>query len=127
MANIAREPGLNSGIPDHDGLDPGTKASIEASLNKEGKGVIVGGIQDVQRFFGELAKDENEPSVQIPPGEDETSPTSMEHDALTNTGTAVSAPAFDDSYTVDELKAELEAQDKPTSGTKQELIDRLNS
>lgn len=126
MANIHREPGLNSGIPDHDGLDEGTRASIEASLNKEGKGVIVGGIQDVQRFFGELAKDENEPSVQLPPGEDASSPTSMEHDAATGVGTAASAPAFDDSFTVDELKAELEAQGKTTSGTKQELIDRAN-
>lgn len=121
---ITREPGLNSGLPDHDGLDEGTKAALLAAAEKTGKGVIVGGPQDVQKFFGELAKDEGEPTVNMPPGEDESSPTSMEHDA-TNPGGSQAA-SFDDSYTVDELKEALEARGEPVSGTKQELIDRLN-
>lgn len=127
MANIHTEPGLNSGLPEHGaGLDPDTKAAMERNANKDGKGVIVGGIGDVQRFFGELAKDESEPSVPLPRGEDASSPTSMEHDAITADGATATGTAFDDSYTVDELKDELEARGEPVSGTKQELLDRLN-
>ena len=120
---ITKEPGLNSGLPSHgSGLDPDTKAAMERNASKDGKGVIVGGIQDVQQYFAELAKDNSEPAVAMPPGEDESSPTSLEHDAATTaTGTA-----FDDSYTVDELKAELESRGEATSGTKAELIERLN-
>ena len=128
MANrIRTEPGLNSGLPEHgSGLDPETKAAIERNANKDGAGVIVGGIQDVQRFFGELAKDESEPTVNIPPGEDESSPTSMEHDALT-ADTATSA-AFDDSYTKDEIAAELDRRgiDYSSGDTKADLLDKLN-
>ena len=120
---ITKEPGLNSGLPSHgSGLDPDTKAAMERNANKDGKGVIVGGTQDVQRYFGELAKDASEPAVTMPPGEDESSPTSLEHAAAT----ATTGTSFDDSYTVDELKAELESRGEPTSGTKQELLDRLN-
>lgn len=120
---ITREPGLNSGLPDHDGLDEGTRAALLAASEKTGKGVIVGGTQDVQKYFGELAKDDSVSEVNLPPGEDEESPTSQEHDALT----AVTGSTFDESNTVDELKAELEARGESTSGNKQELLDRLNA
>src|SRR5687767_143632 len=109
---ITRQPGLNSGLPDQDGLDDGTRAAMERNANKDGKGVIVGGTQDVQRFFGELAKDDAEPAVDMPPGEDESSPTSLEHDAVT----ATTGTTFDDSYTVDDLKAELESRGESTTG-----------
>lgn len=119
---ITRQPGLNSGIPDQDGLDDGTRAALEAAASKTGKGVIVGGTQDVQKFFGELAKDDAEPAVNMPPGEDDSSPTSMEHDAATTTGSS----SYDDTYTVDDLRSALEDRGEATSGNKQELIDRLN-
>lgn len=123
---IARKPGLNSGLPYQDGLDDDTRAALKRNSEKvAGQGVIVGGHQDTQRFFGELAKDAAEPAVEMPPGTDESNPTSLEHDAATGTGTA-SAPVFDDSYTVDDLKAALAERDQPTSGTKDELIARLN-
>lgn len=121
-----REPGLNSGLPDHDGLDEGTKQRLLAAANKSGKGVLVGGTQDVQKFFGELAKDANEPTVNIPPGEDESSPTSMEHDAIKGDAVTAVGGGYDDSYTVDELKDALAAKGEPTSGNKDELIERLN-
>lgn len=123
---ISREPGLNSGLPEQDGLDEGTKAALLAAANKSGKGVIVGGIQDVQRYFGELAKDPEVPEIGLPPGEDESSPTSLEHDALTNPDAQAGAPQFDDSYTVEELQDALRERGDTVTGTKQELIDRLN-
>lgn len=126
---ITVEPGLNSGLPDHgSGLDPDTKAAMERNASKDGKGVIVGGIGDVQRFFAEVAKDDAEPTVQIPRGEDASSPTSMEHDALTGTGTATAAPTFDDSYTKQEIQDELDRRgvDYNASDTKDDLLDKLN-
>ena len=119
-----REPGLNSGLPEQDGLDEGTRQALLNAANKSGKGVLVGGIQDVQKFFGELAKDDSEPAVAMPPGEDEDSPTSQEHDAATN---AAATTSFSEENTVAELQAELESRGEPTSGTKAELLDRLNA
>lgn len=124
-----REPGLNSGLPNQDGLDDGTREALRRNSEKvAGQGVIVGGIQDVQRYFGELAKDDSEPAVTMPPGTDESNPTSLEHDAATATATA-SAPEFDDSYSKADLQAALDDRgiDYTTSETKEELIDRLNA
>ena len=125
MANIQKEPGLNSGLPQHGrGLDPETKAAMERNANKDGAGVIVGGTQDVQRFFAELAKDPNEPTVNIPPGEDESSPTSIEHDQATAGGTAT----FDDTYTKQELQDALDERgvEYNQSDAKDELLAKLN-
>ena len=121
---ISREPGLNSGLPEQDGLDDGTREALSRAANKDGKGVIVGGTQDVQKYFGELAKDDSVPEVNMPPGEDESSPTSEEHAAAT----AVDATSggFSEDNTVAELQAELERRGEPTSGNKQELLERLN-
>lgn len=124
MADIPRGPGLNSGLPEHGkGLDEGTRKAIESSLAR-GKAVVVGGVQDLQRMGSEQAV----ATGNLPPGETADSVlTIAEHDALTNPAAeAAATPVFDDSYTVEDLKGELESRGQATSGNKQELIDRLN-
>lgn len=127
MAEITREPGLNSGIPDNDGLDEGTRAALLAQAEKTGKGVLVGGTQDVQRFFGELAKDDSEETVNMPPGENKESPTSLEHDATTP-GSGSDVASVSEDSTKEEIQAALDAQgiEYNTSDTKAELLERFN-
>lgn len=127
MAEIARESGLNSGLPDQDGLDDGTRAAIQRTLER-GKPVVVGGVQDFQKFFGEKALDDSEETVNLPPGEtSETVITTAEHDAVTP-GSGPDTAAVDDSNTKEEIQAALDDRgiEYNASDTKQELLDRLN-
>ena len=128
MAEIKREPGLNSGLPDQDGLDDGTRAAIERSLTR-GKPVVVGGVQDFQKFFGEKALDDAEETVNLPPGETEESViTTAEHDATTP-GSGADAAAVSEDNTKEEIQAALDDRgiEYNASDTKQELLDRLNA
>lgn len=129
MAEITREPGLNSGLPDQDGLDEGTRSALLRAAEKTGKPVVVGGVQDMQKFFGEKALDDSEDTVNIPPGETEESViTTAEHDALVSTQAGVPVGEFSDSNTKDELQAELDRRgiEYGSSDTKADLLDKLN-
>jgi SAP domain len=122
------EPGLNSGLPYHDGLDEDTKQALLRAANRDGKPVVVGGIQDVQRYFGEKAVG-NEIDIPLPPGETADSViTTAEHDELMEMKSGVphgeDAENFEDS-TVEELKDKLRDRGESVSGTKDELIARL--
>lgn len=128
MAEITREFGLNSGIPEGQGLDDNTRAALLRQAEKQGQPVVVGGIQDVQKFFGEKALDSSEETVNVPPGETEESVmTTAENDALTAAATGT-APVVDDSNTKEEITAALDERgiEYNASDTKQELLDRLN-
>lgn len=128
MAEITREGGLNSGLPDHQGLDDDTRSALRRQADKEGKAVVVGGVQDFQKYFGEKALDDSEEIVEVPRGETPDSVmTSQENDELTAAATAGTA-TVDDSNTKEEIQAALDEQgiDYSSSDTKAELLEKLN-
>ena len=116
---------LNRGIPQQSGLDDGTRASLERALNGGDGGVKVGSFRDLQLGLTDTPVEDRPLNPnQDPDGVITVNEHIAQEDAAATTTT--SDTDYDD-YTVEELKDELAAQGKPVSGSKQELIDRLNS
>ena len=116
---------LNRGIPKQSGLDDGTRASLERSLNAGNEGIKVGSFRDLQVGLTDIpVADRPLNPTQDPDGVIEINEF-MAQEGVDEAAGASGGTDYDD-YTVEELKDELAAQGQPVSGTKQELIDRLN-
>lgn len=127
QAQEARD-AVNQGLPKHGaGLDEGTKASLRRALEGKDEGIKVGSFRDLQVGLTDIPVADR-PARQDESGVIEINEHIAKEEALigeTGVGGAELAPNYDD-YTVEELKDELAARDLAVSGTKQELIDRLN-
>lgn len=115
---------MNRGIPRQSGLDDGTRASLERSLNAGNEGIKVGSFRDLQVGLTDVPVEDRP----LNPNQDPEGVIEI-NEFIAKEGVDDQGPAtatdYDD-YTVEELKDELAAQGKAVSGTKQELIDRLN-
>lgn len=129
LAQEARD-ALNQGLPKHgSGLDEGTRAALDRSLNGKDSGIKVGSFRDLQVGLTDIPVADRPPNPNQPEdGLIEINEHIAKEEAVigeTGVGGAERATGYDD-YTVEELKDELSDKGLAVSGTKQELIDRLN-
>lgn len=132
MAEINQKDNLNQGIPSKTGLDDTARAALQRSLNGKDGGIKVGSFRDLQLGLTNVPiEDRPTPETQS----DENLVTVLEHDIATGAdteltraaGVSPSTSGGEDwsEYTVEELKDELAERGHPVSGTKDELIARL--
>ena len=129
LAQEARD-AVNQGLPKHGrGLDAGTRAALERALGDKDEGIKVGSFRDLQVGLTDTPVAERP----VNPNQDDAGLIDInDHIAKEEAtigqdtgGTAGESVSYEE-YTVEELKDELAARDLPTSGNKQDLIDRLN-
>ncbi len=132
MADINKNDNLNQGLPNQTGLDEGTRAAMQRALDGGDGGIKVGSFRDLQ--LGHSAEplesrpvneNQDEDNLVTPPEHDAAM--GIETQATEEAGITVSTGGEDlNDLTVEELKDRLADEGKPVSGTKDELIARLN-
>lgn len=126
-----RRDNINRGVPAHRGLDDGTKASLRRALEDRDEGIKVGSFRDLQMGLTDTPLEDRP----VNPNQSEeglvTLPDHVAAEAAVSgtdtSGTDAGVTAYDDSYTLEELRDAAVDKGLATSGTKAELIARLNT